>query len=316
MKDSHLYSPPEAANSGWEVIKKHPLGAPDAYSFGVLVYECFNGSFSGGDQLSNVKAVPKSMQPSYKRLTNTNPKMRMTVKNFLEQGRRNGGFFQTPLIKLSEGIDSLGVKSETEREALLRYVAWLLTMPDMEGKLTLSILYSELDDASDDFPEEFFQMKVLPELLKSMEFGGGGAKVFSVIMKIGTKLSEEVYNSQITPVIVRLFSSPDRAIRVLLLDSLPHMIEHLPQKIVNGKIFPQMATGFTDTEPVVREQTVKAVLTVIGKLSDRTINGELLKWLAKTSNDPQPGIRTNTTICLGKIARNIGQGVRLHARFH
>jgi SCY1-like protein 1 len=60
----------------------------------------------------------------------------------------------------------------------------------------------------------------------------------------------------------------------------------------------------------VREQTVKAVLTVITKLSDRTINGELLKYLAKTANDEQPGIRTNTTICLGKIAKNLGVGTR------
>ncbi len=68
-------------------------------------------------------------------------------------------------------------------------------------------------------------------------------------------------------------------------------------------------SGFTDAAPVVREQTVKAVLPLINKLSDRTINGELLKFLARTANDEQPGIRTNTTICLGKIAKNLGQGV-------
>lgn len=68
-------------------------------------------------------------------------------------------------------------------------------------------------------------------------------------------------------------------------------------------------TGFTDLAPIVREQTVKAVLTVVPKLSDRIINGELLRYLAKTANDEQPGIRTNTTICLGKIARNLGANV-------
>lgn len=56
---------------------------------------------------------------------------------------------------------------------------------------------------------------------------------------------------------------------------------------------------------------MKAVLTIINKLSDRIINGELLKFLARTANDEQPGIRTNTTICLGKIAKNLGQGVSL-----
>ena len=129
-------------------------------------------------------------------------------------------------------------------------------------------------------------------------------------MKIGQKLSDEEWDSRITPVIVRLFSNPDRAIRVCLLDNLVNMIDHLSQKIVNDKIFPQMVTGFTDVAPLVREQTVKAVLTIITKLSDRTINGELLKHLAKTANDEQPGIRTNTTICLGKIARNLGTNTR------
>ena len=83
-------------------------------------------------------------------------------------------------------------------------------------------------------------MKVLPELLKSVEFGGGGPKVFSSVMKIGSKISDEEYDLKITPVIIRLFSNPDRGIRVCLLDNLPHMIEHFSQKIVNDKIFPQM----------------------------------------------------------------------------
>ena len=73
----------------------------------------------------------------------------------------------------------------------------------------------------------------------------------------------------------------------------------------------EQTSGFTDIAPVVREQSVKAVLMIITKLSDRTINGELLRFLARTANDDQPGIRTNTTICLGKIARNLGQSVSI-----
>ena len=83
-------------------------------------------------------------------------------------------------------------------------------------------------------------MKVLPELLKSVEFGGGGPKVFASVMKIGKRLSDEEWESKITPVIIRLFSNPDRAIRVCLLDCFPGMIDHLSQKVVNDKIFPQM----------------------------------------------------------------------------
>lgn len=188
---------------------------------------------------------------------------------------------------------------------------------------------SDLDELSDDFPEEFFKLKVMPELMKSVEFGGGGPKALGVVLKIAAKLPSEDFDTKVTPFVVRLFSNPDRAIRVCLLDSLPLMIDRLAQKIVNDKIFPQMVspviphdmlytacanssqvTGFTDMAPVVREQTLKSVLVIITKLSDRTINGELLKHLAKTANDEQPGIRTNTTICLGKIAKNLGTSTR------
>ncbi|KAJ9642391.1 Nuclear aminoacylation-dependent tRNA export pathway component [Coniosporium apollinis] len=288
VPDSGRYAPPEVANGGWEVIKRHPLTAPDAYAFGILIFETFNGGFRGSDQVGLTQNIPPSMHQSYKRLVTATPKTRLSVGQFYDQGHRQKGFFETPLIQLTEGIENMGLKTESEKEEFL----------------------SQLEDVSEDFPEDFFKMKVLPELLKSVEFGGGGPKVFGIVMKISSKLSDEEYEASITPVIVRLFMMPDRAIRVYLLDNLPLMIDHLPQKIVNDKIFPQMVTGFTDVAPVVREQTVKAVLTVVNKLSDRTVNGELLRYLAKTANDEQPGIRTNTTICLGKIARNLGANTR------
>ncbi|KAB2575153.1 hypothetical protein BFW01_g8264 [Lasiodiplodia theobromae] len=288
VPDANRYAPPEISKGGWDVIKSNPITAIDAYGFGTVVFETFNGSFQGTDQLGQIKSIPPTMQQSYRRLINPSPKARSSVGQFLDQGQRAGGFFQTPLISLTDGIESLGLKGEYERDELL----------------------SQLEDVADDFPEDFFKMKVLPELLKSVEFGGGGPKVFGLVMKIASKLSDEEYDAQITPVIVRLFQSPDRAIRVCLLDNLPLMIDHLSNKIVNDKIFPQMVTGFSDTAPVLREQTVKAVLTVVPKLSDRTVNGELLRHLAKTANDEQPGIRTNTTICLGKIARNLGASSR------
>jgi len=62
------------------------------------------------------------MQASYRRLVNNNPKARISVGNYLEQGRRVGGFFETPLIKLTDSIDSLGMKTEEEREDFLQYV--------------------------------------------------------------------------------------------------------------------------------------------------------------------------------------------------
>ncbi|KAK0727088.1 armadillo-type protein [Lasiosphaeria miniovina] len=289
VPDSGRYTPPELARSGWDAIKRSPHSAVDSFGFGLLVFEVFNGSYSGTDQAGQTKNIPPSMHSSYKRLANANPKARLSVGHFLDQGLRSGSFFDTPLIKLTDGVENLGVKTESEREEFL----------------------DDLGQLSDDFPEDFFKMKVLPELLKSVEFGGGGPKAFAVVMKISAKLSNDDFDTRVTPVLIRLFGNPDRANRVCLLDNLPLMIDRLSQKVVNDKIFPQIVTGFTDIAPVVREQTLKSVLTLINKLSDRTINGELLRYLAKTANDEQPGIRTNTTICLGKIAKNLGPSSRV-----
>ncbi|EFX03834.1 protein kinase family protein [Grosmannia clavigera kw1407] len=289
VPDAGRYTPPELVRNGWEAIKRCNHSAVDSFNFGILLYEAFNnGDYTGTDQAGQTKGIPPTMQTGYKRLVNANPKARITVGNFLELGQRSGAFFDSPLIKLTDGIENLGVKSETEREQFL----------------------DDLSDLTDDFPEDFFKMKVLPELLKSVEFGGAGPKAFSIVMKIGTKLSNEDFDTKITPVVIRLFGNPDRAIRVCLLDSLPLMIDRLSQRTVNDKIFPQVVSGFTDLAPVVREQTLKSVLVLITKLSERTINGELLRYLAKTANDEQPGIRTNTTICLGKIAKNLGTSSR------
>ena len=77
--DAGRYMAPEVSKGGWEVVKQGPTPAVDAYNFGVLIYEVFNGSYNSSDQLGQVKKIPPSMQQSYKRLLNPNPKSRMSV---------------------------------------------------------------------------------------------------------------------------------------------------------------------------------------------------------------------------------------------
>lgn len=190
----------------------------DSWGFAELTYEAFNGSLTSVDQLSQPKKIPPAMSAAYKRLITANPKSRLSVSHFLEQGTRSGSFFDIPLIHISEFVENMGVKDQDERETFLE----------------------ELERTGDQFPEDFFKMKVLPELLKSVEFGGGGPKVFGAVLQIGEKLSTEEWEASITPVVVRLFSLPDRATRVFLLDNLSRMIDHLSNKVVNDKIFPDM----------------------------------------------------------------------------
>lgn len=121
VPDAARYTPPEVVKGGWDVIKRHPLAAVDAYGLGILIFEVFNGHFSGGDQVGRTTNIPHSMQQSYKRLCTANPKLRLSPAHFLEQGKQHGGFFQTPLIRLTEDMESLGLKSDAEREEFIKY---------------------------------------------------------------------------------------------------------------------------------------------------------------------------------------------------
>jgi len=116
------------------------------------------------------------------------------------------------------------------------------------------------------YPAGFLHHKILPEMLKSFEFGGGGNKVFSIILSISEKLSDDDFEKDIQPVIVRMFMSQERPIRMCLLENLTRVIDRLSAKMVNDKIFPNLVTGFIDVVPVIREQTVRAVLVVIPKV--------------------------------------------------
>ena len=70
-------------------------------------------------------------------------------------------------------------------------------------------------------------------------------------------LTEDEYQKRIVPCVVKLFSSPDRATRVRLLQQLEHFSAHLLPVTVNDHIFPHILSGFTDSNPIIREHTVK-----------------------------------------------------------
>lgn len=126
VPDAARNTPPEVVKGGWEVIKRHPLAAVDAYGLGVLIFEVFNGQFSGGDQIGKTTNIPPSMHQSYKRLCTANPKLRLSPGHFVEQGKKHGGFFQTSLIRLTEDIESLGLKTDAEREEFIESVSFWL----------------------------------------------------------------------------------------------------------------------------------------------------------------------------------------------
>ncbi|ORX50585.1 ARM repeat-containing protein [Hesseltinella vesiculosa] len=294
VPDAQKYAPPEILKSSWSAVKDLPITAVDAYQLGCLIYDVFNRRWDTPDQLlTHQGSIPNNMLKSYRLLVQPSPQNRGDAETFLDQGMRiarngSGGYFSTDFIHISLFLENISIKDQREKEVFFR----------------------KLDATVDSIPSDFATYKILPELVKAFEFGAGGAKALNAILKIGQHMPEEDFDKVLLAPILRMFSSPDRAIRVSLLENLPKFIDHLTDKVVCQQVFPHVATGFTDTIPLVREQTIKAILLLVPKLSDKIINYDLLKYLAKLQVDPEPGIRTNTAICLGKMAKNLNDNTR------
>ncbi|KAG5263467.1 hypothetical protein AALO_G00265150 [Alosa alosa] len=281
--DLEKYDPPENPNSGGE------KWAGDVWRLGCLIWEVFNGPLARASSLRSLGKVPKSLVPHYCELVGANPKSRPNPANFLQNCRASGGFLSNSFVESNLFLEEIQIKEQAEKQQF----------------------FQDLSENLDSFPEDFCKHKVLPQLLTAFEFGNAGAVVLTPLFKVGKYLSTEEYQQKIIPVIVKMFSSTDRAMRIRLLQQMEQFIQYLNEAAVNSQIFPHVVHGFTDTNPAIREQTVKSMLLLAPKLNEANLNQELMRHFARLqARDEQGPIRCNTTVCLGKIAPYLNSGTR------
>uniref|UniRef100_A0A8C5Q7D2 N-terminal kinase-like protein n=1 Tax=Leptobrachium leishanense TaxID=445787 RepID=A0A8C5Q7D2_9ANUR len=287
-KNSELdkYDPPEKTDHSKAAREKW---SSDMWCLGCLIWEIFNGSLPRPTALRTFGKIPKSLVPHYCELVGANPKVRPNPARFLQNCRAPGGFLSNGFVETNLFLEEIQIKDPNERQAFF-------------GKLSESL---------DTFPEDFCRHKILPQLLTAFEFGSAGAVILTPLFKIGKFLNGEEYQQKIIPVIVKMFSSTDRAMRIRLLQQMENFIQYLNEPTVNTQIFPHVVHGFMDTNPAIREQTVKSMLLLAPKLNENNLNVELMKHFARLqARDDQGPIRCNTTVCLGKIAHYLNPTTR------
>ncbi|CDK26110.1 unnamed protein product [Kuraishia capsulata CBS 1993] len=281
-------APPEFINQGASVLPtlgRHAVKL-DSFKLGVLIYELFNEGKSVTDisQTTNMTKIPRNMGAHVKKLLNQSVNVRYSAEQFLKTGETS--FFETPLIKCYKELSEISFRADDEKLSFL----------------------DTLEGIENDCPPGFVESKLLPELIKQFGLentasdGTSQSALLYHILKFSPSLKTEAYSRLVKPVIIKSFTLADRAVRMMLLTSLPRYVESFTNYEVSDKIFNHLITGFNDTSPAIREETVKAILPIADKLTDRQLNNDLLRHLAKSQNDEKPEIRTNTVICLGKIA--------------
>uniref|UniRef100_A0AAX7VDX5 N-terminal kinase-like protein n=1 Tax=Astatotilapia calliptera TaxID=8154 RepID=A0AAX7VDX5_ASTCA len=281
--DMEKYDPPEMSNSSGE------KWAGEVWRLGCLIWEVFNGPLPRTSSLRSLGKIPKVLVPHYCELVGANPRTRPNPARFLQNCRAPGGFLSSSFVESNLFLEEIQIKEPAEKQQF----------------------FQDLSDNLDSFPEDFCKHKVLPQLLTAFEFGNAGAVVLTPLFKVGKFLSAEEYQQKIIPVIVKMFSSTDRAMRIRLLQQMEQFIQYLNEAAVNSQIFPHVVHGFTDTNPAIREQTVKSMLLLAPKLNETNLNQELMRHFARLqARDEQGPIRCNTTVCLGKIASYLNAGTR------
>uniref|UniRef100_UPI0037E8B5E8 N-terminal kinase-like protein n=1 Tax=Semicossyphus pulcher TaxID=241346 RepID=UPI0037E8B5E8 len=281
--DMEKYDPPEMPNSSGE------KWAGEVWRLGCLIWEVFNGPLPRTSSLRSLGKIPKALVPHYCELVGANPRARPNPARFLQNSRAPGGFLNNSFVESNLFLEEIQIKEPAEKQQF----------------------FQDLSDNLDSFPEDFCKHKVLPQLLTAFEFGNAGAVVLTPLFKVGKFLSAEEYQQKIIPVIVKMFSSTDRAMRIRLLQQMEQFIQYLNEAAVNSQIFPHVVHGFTDTNPAIREQTVKSMLLLAPKLNETNLNQELMRHFARLqARDEQGPIRCNTTVCLGKIASYLNAGTR------
>ncbi|XP_060108608.1 N-terminal kinase-like protein isoform X2 [Heteronotia binoei] len=280
------YDPPELAENSKSLGEKW---SADMWRLGCLIWEVFNGPLSRSSSLRSLGKIPKSLVPHYCELVGANPKLRPNPAKFLQNCCGPGGFMDNRFVETNLFLEEIQIKEPAERQKF----------------------FQELSTHLDTFPEDFCRHKVLPQLLTAFEFGNAGAVILTPLFKVGKFLNAQEYQQKIIPVIVKMFSSPDRAMRIRLLQQMEQFIQYLNEPTVNTQIFPHVVHGFLDTNPAIREQTVKSMLLLAPKLNENNLNMELMKHFARLqARDDQGPIRCNTTVCLGKIGPYLNASTR------
>ncbi|KAF7238529.1 N-terminal kinase-like protein [Varanus komodoensis] len=278
------YDAPEITDSSKSTGEKW---SADMWRLGCLIWEVFNGPLPRSSSLRSLGKIPKALVPHYCELVGANPKLRPSPAKFLQNCRGPGSFMDNSFVETNLFLEEIQEPAERQK------------------------FFQELSTNLDAFPEDFCRHKVLPQLLTAFEFGSAGAVILIPLFKVGKFLNTQEYQQKIIPVIVKMFSSPDRAMRIRLLQQMEHFIQYLNEPTVNSQIFPHVVHGFLDTNPAIREQTVKSMLLLAPKLNESNLNVELMKHFARLqARDDQGPIRCNTTVCLGKIGPYLSASTR------
>lgn len=99
-------------------------------------------------------------------------------------------------------------------------------------------------ESANSLPPELAVHRVLPALVSALDRGGASASAASIVpllLQLGKNVpTDEEYVAAVIGPVVSLFTSPDRGVRMALLDNLEDFKDKMDKKIVVDKVWPHL----------------------------------------------------------------------------
>ncbi len=271
-------SSPSAALS-WPGLCSLNVWAVDSFMVAAVLAQLYRGGHHLNARQQQQPLPPRELTAFFQSAASPSPNARPDPAGLILGPREK--LFHTKIGAVAEGLDSIAAMEEKERDSFLASLMAIVG----------------------DFPDAFVANKIVPELASLLGMQGKHSlEAVRLLFYCAKRLHPDILNKSVAPIIALLFARPDRAVRMVLLESIPSILDSLDRQFVQESIYTQLISGFSDPHPILREQTLRASLSLAPKLTSRQLNNELLRLYAKLQTDEQGGIRANTIICLGKVA--------------